>query len=231
MKSLPIFSCIVVLFGIYALFTDFSPADPWRKKRTVETPQRMNKLASTANTLKNWPPRVDETFPEISFYDHSGQEFKLSSLRGRPVLIEMVAMTCAGCQGLSGGNSVGGFGGFVVQRELQSLEEYFPHYTEGHQLFSEELWFVQIVVYNLRLNHPVALELDAWREHFHFNEKPNTFVISGGAALASGITREMIPGFYLLDKNLVVRYDATGQSPKHNLWNELLPAIPTLIKE
>lgn len=39
----------------------------------------------------------------------------------------------------------------------------------------------------------------------------------------------MIPGFFLLDKNMILRGDATGHRPKHNLFTELLAKIPELL--
>ena len=33
----------------------------------------------------------------------------------------------------------------------------------------------------------------------------------------------MVPGFQLVDRRFVLRWDATGHSPRHNLYTELLP--------
>jgi hypothetical protein len=41
----------------------------------------------------------------------------------------------------------------------------------------------------------------------------------------------MIPGFQLIDRDFVLRYDASGHRPRHDLWRELMPAIPRLIAE
>jgi hypothetical protein len=41
----------------------------------------------------------------------------------------------------------------------------------------------------------------------------------------------MIPGFQLIDADFVLRFDASGHHPKHDLWRELLPAVPSLIDE
>lgn len=205
--------------------------NPWQKKAAVETPQTMRSIASAPNHLKNWPPVPGKTFPHVALYDHTGQEFDLQTLKGKPTLIEVASMTCAGCQGYSGGNKHGGFGGFAAQKDLASIEEYYRRFTGGKDLFSGEINFVQLIIYNLRLEPPIPAELSAWREHFHFDQRKNTSIIAGGGALANGASYRMIPGFLLLDDHLIVRYDATGHHPRHNLYNELLPAIPELLKD
>ena len=41
----------------------------------------------------------------------------------------------------------------------------------------------------------------------------------------------MIPGFQLIDREFVLRYDGTGHRPRHDIWRELMPAIPSLLAE
>ena len=40
-----------------------------------------------------WPPRVGETYPDVELRDHTGEIVKLSSFRGKVLLIEPVGMT------------------------------------------------------------------------------------------------------------------------------------------
>jgi hypothetical protein len=173
---------------------------------------------------------VGETFPDIDLYDHQGNAFSISSLQGKPTLVEILSMTCAGCQGFSGGSKYGGFGGFPSQSGLDSIEKYFKDYSRGHKLFSNDIHFVQIIVYNTELLPPSASDLAAWRAHFKL-EHPNTFIVGGGELLANKASFRMIPGFLLLDRDLIVKFDATGHSPRHNLYTELLPAVSALIKQ
>ena len=57
----------------------------------------------------------------------------------------------------------------------------------------------------------------------------NTYVVSGGAALANGATYKMIPGVMLLDKHHNVVSDATGHQPQHHLYKHLLPQAKRLL--
>lgn len=204
-------------------------SDPWMKKKLIETPKRMNALRNAPNRLAQWPPQLGSKFPEVQLFDHEGKPFSMQSMRGKPTLIEFVAMTCAACQAWSGGNKKGGFEGFLSQHNLQSIEEYYKEFTGGHNIFSSDINFVQLVVYNLHLNPPSPANLSAWRKHFGFNQHANTFVISGGEPLANRESFHRIPGFMLLDRDLVVRFDALGHRPRHNLFTQLLKAVPGMI--
>ena len=204
--------------------------NPWRRKASLETPNRMADLQRARNQLANWPPRVGLPFPGLELRNHAGDLVSVDSLRGKPSLIEIVAMSCAGCQAYSGGDKFGGFGGFPSQTELDSIETYFKRFTGGLNLHNNEINFVQIVIYNLQLKPAEPPDVAAWRIHFNLDRHSNTKVLTGGAPLANQASFNMIPGFLLLDKDLVVRYDATGHNPRHNLYTELLPAIPKLLQ-
>ncbi len=201
----------------------------WAKKRAVETPLRMGALTHIPNTVKNWPPQLGSEFPKVRLFDHRGQLFDVETLRGKPTLIEFIAMTCAACQAWSGGHERGAFDDFAIQADLESIEKYFSRYTGGLSLFSDSLNFVQLIVYNTNLEAPTAPELEKWRAHFQFNTHPNTHVVTGGEALRNRDSFFRTPGFLLLDKNLVIRFDALGHQPRHNLYTELLPAVPALL--
>ncbi len=221
---LAIVASIVVLLALaYSHFDD-----PWKRKAALETPDRMNALAIQPNTLSNWPPQAGKAFPALKLYLHDGSPFEIRNLRGKPLLMEMISMTCAGCQAFSGGNTRGGFGGFPAQSNLQSIERYYEQYSGGRLLFSEQLNFVQLLVYNLKLDPATAADAAAWREHFKL-VAPNTFVLVSEPSLANGATFKMIPGFLLLDKDHTVIFDSTGYSPRHNLFDELLPGVRRML--
>lgn len=216
---------LVIVCGIaYQLY-----ADPWRVKARLETPKRMTAISIQPNTLENWPPQLNMQFPKISLQDHTGNSFALDSLRGKPSLIEIVAMSCAGCQAFSRGNTKGGFGGFPAQDDLKSIDDYFREFTGGVRLDSGRVNFVQIIIYNLKLEPAQTSDVAAWRKHFELSRASNWYVLTGGAALANQDSFKMVPGFLLLDKNLNLRYDATGHNPKHNLYTQLLPAVQKLL--
>lgn len=202
----------------------------WERKAELETPTKMAGLAAAPVRVKKWPPVHGQRFPDVDLFDHEGKKFSIASLPDKPTLIEFIAMSCAGCQAFAGGNKYGGFEGFACQADLKSADEYFKQFT-GHDLHSADINFVQIIFYDLQLESPSPEELAAWRKHFRLDRHPNTFVVSGGDALANKASYAMIPGFLLLDANRVIQYDSTGHHPKHGFYTELLPAAKKMLDQ
>lgn len=205
-----------------------SPSNGWERKAALETPWEMSRLANASNTLADWPPVAGKPFPQFELFDHVGERFSIDSLRGKPTIIEFISMSCAGCQAFAGGNEVGPYGGLMSQPNLESFEAYFRKYA-GLDLHSGEVNFVVAVVYNDKLQTPTKQDLNDWRSHFGMDKWDNTFVVSN-PNLASAATFKMIPGFMLLDQDQVVLFDSTGHHPTHNLYTELLPAVPALLR-
>ena len=205
------------------------PRDGWEKKASFETPWRMSQLASKKNTLSNWPPVCGEPFPQFNLFDHAGKQFSFDSLRGKPTVIEFISMTCAGCQAFAGGNEFGPYGGFASQPDLESFETYFEQYA-GFDLYSGEVNYVVIIVYNDKLQSPTAKDLSDWRKHFRMENHENAQIVSS-PKLASGDSFKMIPGFMLLNEDQDLVFDSTGHKPKHNLYTELLPGVEPLLRK
>lgn len=222
---------IGIALALAFLFLREKEEDPWVKKARIESAERMTQLANTPNNLTNWPPVLDRPFPEIELFDHDGKKVSVESFKGKPTLVEIVTMTCAGCQAFSGGHKYGGFGGMPAQVDLGSIEEYYKKYTLGHDLFSDEINFVQIIIYNLSLNPASPTDVNSWRKHFKLDQHKNTSVLTGGNALATSASYYMIPGFLLLDKDTKVLFDATGHQPKHSLYTELLPGMNRILEQ
>ena len=203
------------------------PKDGWERKASLETPWRMSQVASKKNSLSNWPPVCGKPFPQFELFDHDNNRFSFDRLPGKPTVIEFISMTCAGCQAFSGGNEFGPYGGLASQPDLESFETYYHQYS-GLDLYSDDVNYVVVVVYNDKLETPTAQDLAGWRTHFHMENHKNTSIVSS-SELASADTFKMIPGFMLLDKDRSVIFDSTGHNPKHNLYTELLPGIKPLL--
>lgn len=202
----------------------------WGKKASIETMSRMSELRNEPNGVSIWPPNLNDPFPKVALFDHTGQSFNIDQLRGKPTLIEFVAMTCAACQAWSGANKYGPFEDLASQDDLMDIESTVRKYANGLELTDGSINFVQLVIYNTLLEPPQPKDLEAWRTHFKFDRYKNFFVVSGGKPLSNKESFNRIPGLLLLDKNLVVRYDALGHNPIHNVFTDLLPAIPTLLE-
>jgi hypothetical protein len=178
-----------------------------------------------------WPPRVGEAYPDLRLVDQTGRVTSLASFKGHVLLVEMIGMTCPACQGFSGAKKHGTFGGVDSDGGLTAIDELLPQYAPGVTLPSDDLVFVQILLFDMKMDAPTGADARAWAEHFHRDAAKHQYVLAGGPALHNNASYVMVPGFLLVDRRFVLRWDATGHNPRHNLYRELLPAIPAILQE
>ncbi len=178
----------------------------------------------------DWPPKIDQPFPNIKLVSHAGEMVKLSDLRGKVILVEPIGMTCAACNAFSGAKLKGGYQGISYQQNLPPIESMLPQYANGITLDDERLVLVQILLYDMQLKPPNAEDAKKWAEHFGLDKKNNVYVLAGDERYINKASYDMIPGFFLIDKDFILRSDSTGHNPKHNLYTQLLPKIPWLLK-
>jgi len=187
--------------------------------------------ASQAETPAVWPPRVGEPYPDLHLVDQTGHVTPLSAFKGHVLLVEMIGMTCPACHGFSGAKRDGTFGGVGSDGGLPSIDELLPQYARGVKLPNDDLILVQILLFDMKMGAPTADDARAWAAHFHRDAAKHQYVLAGGPALHNDASYVMVPGFQLVDRKFVLRWDATGHTPRHNLYTELLPAIPSILEE
>lgn len=178
-----------------------------------------------------WPPQKGKPYPEIELVDRTGKIVKLADFKGKIIIVEPVGMTCPACNAFSGGKKKGGFSGIEVQGGTDSIEEYFPQYTGGVSLRDKRIVFVQLLLYSLQMKGTTKDDAALWAEHFGLDKQENTYVLAGGPELIGQASYNMIPGLQLIDKDFILRSDATGDYPKESMWETLLPMVPILLKE
>ncbi len=177
-----------------------------------------------------WPPQIGKPYPELELKDGAGKLVKLADFRGKVIIVEPVGMTCPACNAFSGGKEKGGFKNNPVQPDLDAIEKFFPQYT-GVSLHDPRIVFVQVLLYNLQMQGTTQDDAALWAEHFGLDKSPNTYVLAGGPELVGPASYALIPGFQLIDRDFVLRSDATGDNPKESIWTDLLPKVPQLLKE
>jgi len=183
----------------------------------------------------NWPPVVAQPYPELELVDATGKIVKLADFKGKVIVIEPVGMTCPACNAFAGGAKKGGVKGMAVQGGTQSLAEYFPQYAKGVSLHDDRIVFVHLLLFNLEMKGPTQADAALWSEHFGLGAHKNTYVLAGGPEfLASDVYRasyDLVPGLQLVDKNFILRSDATGHNPRDSMWQTLMPMVPALLEE
>ncbi len=179
-----------------------------------------------------WPPQVGRPYPDLRLRTPQGDRVALSSLRGRVILVEPIGMDCPACNAFSGANrpGVGGFQRTRPQKGLPSVHEMLAE--RGVSLSDERLVYVQLLLYDTSRSKPPTLALARrWAQHFGLGSRENELLLVGEDYLIGPASFKMIPGLQLVDRDFTLRWDATGHRPRHDLWRELLPALPALLAE
>ena len=176
-----------------------------------------------------WPPEVGQTFPDMTVLDHEGQKVALSSFKGRVLLFEPIGMNCPACIGFCGGAEYGAFDGAQPQAGLGSIAENFERFAGGVDIDDENIAVIQMLFFSGSMKTPTQAEAQRWAEHFQIERHPNHYVVIGPEALRQK-TYDSIPGYWLVDRNFVLQCDATGHHPASNLYTDLLPMVPKLLR-
>lgn len=176
-----------------------------------------------------WPPVVGEVYPDLELVDHQGHEFRLSSLEGKIVILEPIGMNCPACQGFSGGNEVGGLGGFQPQRGALALERYLESYAPEVSLRDPDLVLLQLLLYDLEMRAPGADDARLWADHFP-SDFGRRIVAAPQRSLISQASYDLIPGFQLLDRERVLLSDSSGHQPRHSLTDHLFPRLTSALR-
>ncbi len=184
--------------------------------------------AADQESIGTWPPVTGSPYPELVLRDCFGKVFRLSSLKGKTILVEPVAMSCPACQAFAGGHEVGSFAGVAPQEGIASMEANLQRFAHGLRLDNPNLAYVQVVIYNPQLEAPTVAEVRAWADHFHLTNKPNVHVLVGTKAMLSDASFNLIPGLHLVDRRFVLRSAHSGRGGS-DLYLELLPLAASLV--
>ena len=181
-----------------------------------------------ANAL--WPPAKHERYPDLKLKDQNGDVVQLSDFEGKVILLELAAVPCGGCQAFAGGNERGIFAGGKVQKGLHSIHHYARQYAGVELSNNDDVVLVQLMLYGNSLKSPTQAEVTGWANHFGMDRNSGEIVLKGEASLLSESRFDMVPGFHLIDRDFVLAYDSTGDSPIDNLFSDLLPAMGQMVQ-
>jgi len=179
--------------------------------------------AGTTPGAAFWPPRIGDRYPDLALRDGGGNLFRLSSLKGKVILLEPVGMTCQACQALSGGQACGGYQGIAPQPGLDSFESYLSRFANGLTLGNPKVAYVQVVLYDMSMSAPSAAAVKSWADHFKLSNRANVHVLAGTPEMIGPASFAMIPGIHLIDRNFVLRSEYFGHGGGSDLYRELLP--------
>ncbi len=184
-----------------------------------------------AKNLSQWPPVVGKSYPDLELVDQTGTKVRLSSFKGKVMIVEPVGMNCAACLAFSGAHEKGGYQNFSPQKDLDSFENYLRQYAPSVSMQGNDIVFIQLLLYSPSMKTPDLPEVQAWAKHFGFETSKNQYVLQGTPEMINDASYAMIPGFQLIDRQFILRSDSTGHAPKHDLYRHLIPMIPKLVSE
>ena len=115
--------------------------------------------------------------------DQHGAAVRLSSFKGKVLLIEPVGMNCpAWVLSWSGARTYGDFQGQKAQANVSPIDEMFPRFTGGLSLADPRIVHIQLLLFSVGMMPTAADDAKAWARHFHMS-RPNQVVLAGSVLL------------------------------------------------
>ncbi|MCA9801122.1 MAG: hypothetical protein KC777_04010 [Cyanobacteria bacterium HKST-UBA02] len=189
-----------------------------------------NQKGARTNNPQYWPPALNNYYPDMELLDQDGKKIRLSSFKGKVIVIEPIGMSCPACQAFAGANRSGirPYGGVRPQANLQSFEELLKRYT-GLSLGDPRIVFVQLLLYNPSMQAPGQAEARQWANNFGLRTSAGCYVLVGKQNMVNKFSYDMIPGFQLVDRDFVLRSDSTGHNPRNNLYTHFFPMLKRVL--
>ncbi len=175
-----------------------------------------------------WPPRVGQPFPDLRLRDQDGELVRLSSFKGKVLMVEMVGMTCPACQGYAGSGRYGPYGNIEAFPGTAPFSEYFQSRL-GVPLGGPEVVLVQLLLYGMDMQAPKRGDAKTWADHFRLSKSRNQYVLAGTPEFIGQASYDLIPGFQLVDRDFILRIDHAGHNPRHRVA-ELMAESESLLR-
>lgn len=189
-----------------------------------------DRLLVATGVEPEWPPAVGLGFPRQKFVTAAGQSLELTQFRGKVVLVHLIGTPSRTSVAFAGGKLAGTYQGVAAQEGLESIATYARHFA-GVRMEDPRLVVLHLILFNKQMRAPTRDELRDWETHFGVDHRDNEIVAGGDSRLATATSRQLVPGFWLLDQDAILRAAATGAEPEFDLYQELLPMMGRLLAE
>lgn len=229
------FLIVLMFYSVIAIEIAKKPAVE-RERILVEQRQEFERMIARQKPNENlpdvWPAQMNEVYPDITLFDQTGREFRVSDLKGRVIILEYVDMSSPISQAQSGANDRGAYG------VMQDIDQYARPFADilkkdpdvGIALPHHDVIELKIIVYTQDGLQPSRDDAQNWAAHFGFEKDKGVIVAVAKKDLRSVQTQDLVTGFQLLDKKLRLRVDSAGQEPKHNLRTTFVGLVPKLLR-
>lgn len=232
-----LFSLLFLLMVASVMNVELTKKPPEEIKAILDQQQKdMVKAAQGLPLNKNlpdpWPPKMNKRYPEIELIDQDGKEFKLSSLKGKVIVLSFVDMSSPVSQAQSGSVLSGAYG---FTQEIDKTYDTFDdalRKADGvdFRLPHEDVVEVNVIVYTQDGGQASVDDAKSWANHFDLSTEHGEIVAVPKKDIRDEESDKIINGFQLIDKNHMLRVDSSGPNPKHNLRMTLAPLLPKLLR-
>ncbi len=224
-----LFLLLVALIFMSLYITDM--AAPKKTDNPLNLPAAPSKDQLAANLPKPWPPKMNETYPDLALVDSNGRNFNMSDMVGQVLLVEYIDITSPISQAQSGAANAGAYEGQEVDKVAYDFKTMlYKNTTPPMEWPHDNVVLLQILVFNANGAQTSVDDAAGWSEHFGFGDDDSVIVAVPQKDIRGTELNNMIGGYQLVDKNLNLRVDSSGPAPKHNLRMTLAPMVTKLTR-
>ena len=232
-----LFSLLFLLMVASVMNVELTKKPPEEIKAILEQQKKdmikaVQGLPLNENIPDPWPPKMNKPYPEIELIDQDGKEFKLSSLKGKVIVLSFIDMSSPVSQAQSGSVLSGAYG---FTQEIDKTYDTFDdalRKADGvdFTLPHEDVVEISVIVYTQDGGQASVDDAKSWADHFDLSPEHGEIVAVPKKDIRGEESDKIINGFQLIDKNNILRVDSSGPNPKHNLRMTLAPLLPKLLR-
>ncbi len=234
-----LFTILGLLMILSVVHIETNKKSPEEIAKILEESKEMRAIMAKGGQLnKNlpeiWPPKMNNVYPDFAMIDQEGREFLLSSLKGKVIIVEYIDISSPVSQAQSGARKFGAYyaaSSSDIDEYAKPFAEVLKKNTSGSIVLpNDNIIELKIIIYGEGGGAGTRDDAQQWAQHFNLKKSDNVIVAVTKNDFRGKESDVIISGFQLLDKNMLLRVDSSGATPKHSLAMTLVPLVPKLIR-
>ncbi len=234
-----LFTILGLLIILSVVHIETNKKSPEEIAKILEEAKEMRAImakggSANQNVPDPWPPKMNNIYPDFALIDQEGKEFNLSSLKGRVIVIEYIDVSSPVSQAQSGAGLFGAYyasSSSDVDKYAKPFADVLRKNTSGALVLpNDNIVELKIIIYGEGGGAGTRDDAQQWADHFNLKKSDNVIVAVTKNDFRAKESNVLISGFQLIDKNMLLRVDSSGATPKHSLAMTLVPLVPKLIR-
>jgi len=236
-----LFSFLLVLFFISFIHIEATKLPKSEVDAAIERQREGIRTILNGGSLNNsngekniaqWPPKMNQQYPDLDLLDKDGRAFKLSDLKGYVIAISYVDMSSLVSQAQAGAGVVGAYG---TTKEIDKASQSFSdvvrkNAADGFTLPNDAVLEVYVLVYAQDGSQATLNDAEKWAQHFDLGLSRGVIVAVPQNDMRGSNIQSILAGYQLIDQHMMLRVDSAGPEPKHNLSLTLVPLLSKLVR-